>query len=126
MIVDMAMINLKLFCRTVTCRIIRRSSSLGMESLVRFRLPAIRLFLTRALGLIVLTDMSAAKHADVLFVKNDKPEGHNDLAVYVKKQGIKHILFKQFSEALPIVQSVVKREKTVQQVLEGSEGNKQP
>jgi 2-hydroxy-3-keto-5-methylthiopentenyl-1-phosphate phosphatase len=39
-------------------------------------------------------DMSAAKHADVLFVKNDKPEGENDLAAYCVKEGIKHILFR--------------------------------
>jgi hypothetical protein len=64
------------------------------------------------------TDMSAARHADVLFVKNDKPEGHNDLAAYVKKEGIKHILFKEFSDALGIVQSVVKGVATVDQVLE--------
>lgn len=62
--------------------------------------------------------MSAARHADVLFVKNDKPEGQNDLAAYVKREGIKHVLFKEFSEALPIVQSVVKGEASVEQVLE--------
>ena len=68
------------------------------------------------------TDMSAARHADVLFVKNDKPKGENDLAAYAKKEGIKHILFKEFSDALPIVQSVVKGVVTVDQVLE--EGSK--
>jgi len=61
--------------------------------------------------------MSAAKHADVLFVKNDKPEGHNDLAAYVKREGIRHVLFKTFNEALPIVKNVVKGEKSVDQVL---------
>ncbi|KAF9517666.1 hypothetical protein BS47DRAFT_1371295 [Hydnum rufescens UP504] len=65
-----------------------------------------------------VSDMSAARHADVLFVKNDKPEGQNDLAAYVKKEGIKHILFKEFSDALPIVQSVVRGAATVDQVLE--------
>lgn len=85
--------------------------------------------------------MSAAKHADVLFVKDDKPEGHNDLAAYVKREGIKcvfslqftrdagsftpftrrHILIKSFTEALPIVQSVVKKEKTVIEVLSEAE-----
>jgi len=65
-----------------------------------------------------VSDMSAARHADVLFVKNDKPEGQNDLAAYVKKEGIKHILFKEFSDALPIVQSVVGGAATVDQVLE--------
>lgn len=61
--------------------------------------------------------MSAAKHADVLFAKNDKPVGQNDLAEYAKREGIRHILFEDFSEALPIVQSVVKGEKSVDQVL---------
>ncbi|KDQ09888.1 hypothetical protein BOTBODRAFT_36700 [Botryobasidium botryosum FD-172 SS1] len=66
-----------------------------------------------------VSDMSAARHADVLFVKNDKGEGLNDLAEYCKMEGIKHILFKDFSQALPIVQSVVKGEKTAEQVLSG-------
>ncbi|KAF8830763.1 hypothetical protein HHX47_DHR2000935 [Lentinula edodes] len=61
-------------------------------------------------------NMSAAKHADVLFVK-EKEYGENDLAAYCTKLGIKHILFKDFSNALPIVQSVVKGEKTVQEAL---------
>ncbi|KAJ3901105.1 HAD-like domain-containing protein [Lentinula edodes] len=63
-----------------------------------------------------VSDMSAAKHADVLFVK-EKEYGENDLAAYCTKLGIKHILFKDFSNALPIVQSVVKGEKTVQEAL---------
>jgi len=61
--------------------------------------------------------MSAAKHADVLFAKNDKPEGQNDLAEYAKREGIQHVLFKDFTDALPIVQSVVRGEKSVDQVL---------
>lgn len=60
--------------------------------------------------------MSAAKYADVLFVK-EKEYGENDLAAYCTKLGIKHILFKDFSNALPIVQSVVKGERTVQEAL---------
>jgi len=63
-----------------------------------------------------VSDMSAAKHADVLFVK-EKEYGENDLAAYCTKLGIKHILFTDFSNALPVVQSVVKGEKTVQEVL---------
>lgn len=59
--------------------------------------------------------MSAARHADVLFVKEKEDE--NDLAAYVKKEGIKHILFKDFGEALPIVESVVKGKKTVKDVV---------
>jgi len=64
-----------------------------------------------------VSDISAAKHADVLFVKNDKPEGENDLAAFVKREGIPHILFTDFKQALPVVQSVVGKEKTVAQVL---------
>ena len=61
--------------------------------------------------------MSAAKHADILFAKNDKAGGQNDLAEYAKRQGIRHVLFKDFTDALPIVQSVVRGEKSVDQVL---------
>ena len=60
--------------------------------------------------------MSAAEHADVLFVKQ-KGDGGNGLATYCTRQGIRHILFSEFSEALPIVQSVVKGEKSVNDVL---------
>jgi 2-hydroxy-3-keto-5-methylthiopentenyl-1-phosphate phosphatase len=59
--------------------------------------------------------MSAAKHADVLFVKTKGDE--NDLAAYCKREGIKHIAFRDFGEALPIVESVVKGEKSVKEVL---------
>lgn len=61
------------------------------------------------------TDLSAARHADVLFVKSKDDE--NDLAAYCRKEGIKHIIFKDFGEALPIVESVVKGEKSVADVL---------
>ena len=62
------------------------------------------------------SDMSAAEHADVLFVKQ-KDDGENDLATYCTKLGIRHILFTDFSNALPVVQSVVKGEKSVDEVL---------
>ena len=45
--------------------------------------------------------MSAAAHADVLFVKQ-KPYGENDLAAYCVKNGIKHILFEDFEAALAV------------------------
>ncbi|QRV91162.1 haloacid dehalogenase [Ceratobasidium sp. AG-Ba] len=64
-----------------------------------------------------VSDMSAARHADVLFVKNDKPEGENDLAVYCEKEGIGHILFRTFADALPVVQDVVEGRKTAEQAL---------
>lgn len=63
-----------------------------------------------------MLDISAAKHADVLFVKQ-KDDGENDLAAYCTREGIKHILFKDFSNALPVVQSVVRGEKTLAEVL---------
>ncbi|KAG7094648.1 hypothetical protein E1B28_005472 [Marasmius oreades] len=64
-----------------------------------------------------VSDMSAAKHADLLFVKVKDYE-ESDLSVYCRNHGIKHVLFSDFSQALPIVQSIVKGEKTVDQVLE--------
>jgi len=59
--------------------------------------------------------MSAAKHADVLFVKIKGDE--NDLATYCEREGIKHITFQDFGEVLPIVESVVKGEKSVKEIL---------
>ncbi|KAJ7910282.1 HAD-like domain-containing protein [Mycena leptocephala] len=43
-----------------------------------------------------VSDMSAARHADVLFVKQ-KDDGENDLAAYCTREGIKHIIFRDFS-----------------------------
>lgn len=60
--------------------------------------------------------MSAARHADILFVK-DKEDGENDLAVYCTREGIKHILFSDFSQALPVVQSIVNGDRTKDEVL---------
>lgn len=61
--------------------------------------------------------MSAAKHADVLFVK-EKTDGENDLHTYCDQQGIKHILFADFSRALPVVQAVVDGSKSITEVLD--------
>ncbi|TDL25297.1 hypothetical protein BD410DRAFT_785208 [Rickenella mellea] len=58
-----------------------------------------------------VSDLSAARHADVLFVK-DKEDGENDLAAYCVREGIPHIMFKSFSNALSVVQSIVRGEKT--------------
>lgn len=69
---------------------------------------------TYILSASLITDMSAAKHADVLFVKQ-KPGGENDLAAYCTREGIRHILFEDFSKALPVVRSVVKGEMTLDQ-----------
>ena len=64
-------------------------------------------------------DISAARHADVLFVKQ-KGSGENDLAAYCLKEGIRHILFQDFSAALPIVQAVANGVMTLEQVLSAS------
>jgi len=63
-----------------------------------------------------VSDISAAQHADVLFVKT-KPDGENDLAAYCVKQQIKHVRFEDFSKALPIVRSIVEGHKTVEEVV---------
>ncbi|KAL0960262.1 hypothetical protein HGRIS_011892 [Hohenbuehelia grisea] len=64
-----------------------------------------------------VSDMSAARHADVLFVK-EKPGGDNDLAAYCRREGIKHVLFDDFAAALPVVQAVVEGKKTTAEVLD--------
>ncbi|CCA73489.1 hypothetical protein PIIN_07442 [Serendipita indica DSM 11827] len=59
-----------------------------------------------------MTDMSAAAHADVLFVKI-KENGESDLAKYCETRGIPHILFNDFAEALPVVRGVVEGTESV-------------
>ena len=63
-------------------------------------------------------DLSAAAHADVLFAKT-KPDGESDLAQYCDEKGIKYVPFKDFDEALPIVQAVVRGELSTEQALSG-------
>ncbi|KAF8878715.1 HAD-like domain-containing protein [Infundibulicybe gibba] len=63
-----------------------------------------------------VSDISAAKHADLLFVKQ-KPDGENDLAAYCAREGIKHVLFEDFSKALPLVQSVVEGGRSIDQIV---------
>lgn len=63
-----------------------------------------------------VSDISAAKHADILFVKQ-KDDGENDLATYCTRLGIRHILFTDFSKALPVVRSVVEGERSVEEAL---------
>ena len=60
--------------------------------------------------------MSAARHADVLFVK-EKPGGENDLAAYCNREGIPHILFEDFSHALRSVSAIVEGKTTAQDAL---------
>jgi len=65
----------------------------------------------------IIKDISAARHADVLFVKTKILDGENDLAVYCQREGIKHVLFDDFGKALPVVQSVVEGKKSIDEVL---------
>ncbi|KAJ7612292.1 HAD-like domain-containing protein [Roridomyces roridus] len=53
-----------------------------------------------------VSDLSAAQHADVLFVKR-KGDGENDLQAYCIRENIQHIVFHDFSEALVTVQAIV-------------------
>lgn len=61
--------------------------------------------------------MSAAKHADILFVKL-KENGEADLANYCDENGIKYIKFYNFAQALPIVKAVVGGGMGVKEALE--------
>ncbi|TCD62165.1 hypothetical protein EIP91_007271 [Steccherinum ochraceum] len=64
-----------------------------------------------------VSDMSAARHADVLFVKKtDKSD--NDLAAYCTREGIPHILFRDFNGALDVVKGVVDGKLSVEKALD--------
>lgn len=63
-----------------------------------------------------VSDMSAARHADVLFVKK-KPGADNDLAAYCIKEGIPHVEFEHFGRALGVVKQVVDGTLSVQAAL---------
>jgi len=63
-----------------------------------------------------VSDISAAKFADMLFVK-EKADNENDLAVYCQREHIKHVLFQDFSTALPIVQSIIQGKVTIAEVV---------
>ena len=60
--------------------------------------------------------MSAARHADILFVKT-KDNGENDLATYCTREGIPHVLFQSFEKVLPAFQALVKGEKSKEDIL---------
>ncbi|THG93172.1 hypothetical protein EW026_g7990 [Hermanssonia centrifuga] len=63
-----------------------------------------------------VSDMSAARHANVLFVKK-KPGMDNDLAAYCTHEGIPHLLFENFHGALPVVKKVVDGQLSVPEAL---------
>ena len=60
--------------------------------------------------------MSAARHADVLYVKQ-KEGGDNDLAAYCKRENIPHIIFPDFSHALRSVSAIVEGKTTAKDAL---------
>jgi len=62
--------------------------------------------------------LSAATHADILFAKT-KPDGERDLAQYCDEKGIKYVPFKDFDEALLVVQAVVRGELSVEKAVSG-------
>lgn len=105
------MTSLKLFFRTGTYPTLLPSFSSVMASQASTNRLVVKPYIHHK-----STDMSAAKHAHVLFVK-EKPGNENDLATYCNNEGIKHILFSDFSKALPVVQSVVIGTKTIEEVL---------
>ncbi|KAJ7452268.1 HAD-like domain-containing protein [Mycena latifolia] len=63
-----------------------------------------------------VSDMSAARHADVLFVKH-KGDGENDLAAFCTRERIPHIIFADFAQALGVVRAVVEGEITKEEAL---------
>ncbi|KAK2461118.1 hypothetical protein APHAL10511_006645 [Amanita phalloides] len=63
-----------------------------------------------------VSDISAARHADILFVK-EEPGGDNDLATYCRLHQIKHIIFEDFSKALKVVKNIVKGETTIDEAV---------
>lgn len=106
------MTNHKRFCRTATFLILRLFFSSGTVYQVSYSFLGV-LGLTKSFA-----DISAARHADLLFVKV-KGDGENDLSSYCNREGIKHVLFEDFSRALPVVQSIVAGNKTATEVLGG-------
>ncbi|KAH7887196.1 HAD-like domain-containing protein [Phlebopus sp. FC_14] len=68
-----------------------------------------------------VSDMSAAQHADVLFVKI-KSDGEHDLQDYCQNEGISHILFDNFSAAQKVVASMVEQGKSPEEVLQTYNG----
>ncbi|KAI0367417.1 hypothetical protein BV20DRAFT_1045630 [Pilatotrama ljubarskyi] len=63
-----------------------------------------------------VSDMSAARHADVLYVKQ-KEGGDNDLAAFCRRENIPHILFEDFNHALRSVSAIIEGKKSVKDAL---------
>ncbi|KZV79440.1 hypothetical protein EXIGLDRAFT_688717 [Exidia glandulosa HHB12029] len=63
-----------------------------------------------------VSDLSAARHADLLLVKQ-KEGGENDLAAYCRREGIPHVLFDDFRGALKVIMGIVQGDMTKEDVL---------
>ena len=61
-------------------------------------------------------DLSAAKHADVLFAK-EMANGDSDLMAYCKKETIPFVPFTDFTKVLEKVKEVVEGKKSPKEVL---------
>ncbi|WVF67508.1 hypothetical protein IAT40_002264 [Kwoniella sp. CBS 6097] len=68
-----------------------------------------------------VSDLSAARHADVLFAKV-MANGHSDLKTFCEREHIPHVPFTDFNKVLERVKEVVEGGKSVEQVLK-EEGN---
>ncbi len=64
-----------------------------------------------------VSDLSAARHADLLFTKV-KPEGNTDLAKFCDREGIPHVNFLDFRKVLTLVKEVVAGKSTEQVIKE--------
>lgn len=111
----MGMISLRLSCVIGTYPIRQPSFSLEMVFLVCYP-PQKGVVLSGCFSKATLLDISAARHANLLFVKS-KPGGDNDLAAYCKTEGIEHVLFEDFRDVLPAVQSIVDGKKTIPEII---------
>lgn len=63
-----------------------------------------------------VSDLSAARHADLLFTKVG-PSGESDLQKFCEREGIPHVDFKDFSTVQQKVQEVVEGGKSTEQVI---------
>jgi 2-hydroxy-3-keto-5-methylthiopentenyl-1-phosphate phosphatase len=69
-----------------------------------------------------VSDLSAARHADLLFTKVG-PSGSSDLKRYCEKEDIPHVVVRDFNKILDSVKLVVGGEKSYQQVIAEDKNN---
>ena len=63
------------------------------------------------------TDLSAARHADLLFVKRFVGGSPSNLATYCAQEQIPHVLINDFGDALSVVEAVLRGDRTVADVV---------